>query len=307
MDITIIIPVRNRKEYIGRTLDSVLSSTVLPTEIIVVDNGSTDGTYEFCEQYAEGRNNIKLLRETQPGAAAARNCGLQACRTEWVYFFDSDDAFDARFLGAISVMETADYDMLAIPTVMRVGGVERVRSFIPSDDPGVQILGSILSTQNMVFRTSFIRAIGGWDAQCCIWDDWELGLRVMLCRPRILWLPSEAFHCIDVHDDSLTGESFTSTWRQIIGALHIALDDVKDDERLMLPLYYRTGVILGKVRNENRSHRKADYEAAVDGLRAFLHDSFKPTFFQRLACNLLIAYSHLGGRGAWRIAHRLCK
>ena len=84
MEITIIIPVKNRRAHIGKTLDSIMKSSCPPKEIIIVDNESTDGTYQFCEQYIKNRSNITLLRETFPGAAAARNKGLKSCKTEWL-------------------------------------------------------------------------------------------------------------------------------------------------------------------------------------------------------------------------------
>ena len=102
MEITVIIPVKDRRDYIGKTLDSIMKSSELPTEIIIVDNESTDGTYQFCEQYIKDIPNATLLRETFPGASAARNKGLKSCKTDWVYFFDSDDEFDSDLISAMN-------------------------------------------------------------------------------------------------------------------------------------------------------------------------------------------------------------
>ena len=60
MDITVIIPVKNRRDHIGKTLDSILKSGISPKEVIIVDNESTDGTYQFCEQYIKNRPNTTL-------------------------------------------------------------------------------------------------------------------------------------------------------------------------------------------------------------------------------------------------------
>ena len=54
MEITVIVPVKNRREHIGKTLDSIMRSGVAPKEVIIVDNESTDGTYQFQSNYCTG-------------------------------------------------------------------------------------------------------------------------------------------------------------------------------------------------------------------------------------------------------------
>ena len=185
MEITIIIPVKNRREHIGKTLDSIMKSGLAPKEIIIVDHESPDGTYQFCEQYIKSRNNITLLRETFPGAAAARNMGLKSCKTEWVYFFDSDDLFDYNYISTMNSLDVEDYDIIATPTTMSINGQDKIRTFIPDNDPRVQILASVLNTQGMLFRTRYLKDIGAWSTACRIWIVWELGLRDLLHTPRI--------------------------------------------------------------------------------------------------------------------------
>lgn len=322
MEITIIIPVKDRRSHIGKTLDSILKSTVPPTEIIIVDNESTDGTYQFCEQYIKDRPNMTLLHETFPGSAAARNKGLKSCHTEWVYFFDSDDDFDRDFLALLDMLPTEDYDMVAVPTRQVVNGKEQVRFFQPSADPRIQILGSVLNTQGMVFRTSFLKDIGAWNTECRIWNDWELGLRAMLHQPQILWFPNHAFHTIHVHADSITGDNFSQSYKQLIRTLTAALNSLQSSilqplsvyhaqhlgciyphlDLLMYPLYLRASILQGKMRNEQLTGKCKKYKMAPKYLRIFLHDHFQPTFTQRCVARLLSLYTLLGGRGAWRIA-----
>lgn len=327
MEITIIIPVKDRRDHIGKTLDSVVNSPQQPKEIIIVDNESTDGTYQFCEQYIKDRPNITLLRETFPGASAARNKGLKSCKTEWVYFFDSDDNFDPQFLPTLNNLNTEGYDMVAVPTKLLIDGKERTRDFIPSSDPRIQLLANVLNTQGMVFRTSYLKAIGAWNVECRIWNDWELGLRAMLHQPNILWFTGKAFHTINLHPNSITGSTFTQNYKPLIRTLTVAVNDLNSSilqplsnhhaqhlnclyphiDQLMLPLYYRTGILLGKILHENLFSRTKRYKMAANALTIFRHESFQPTLWQRLTCNLLIFYTHMGGRGAWRLAMMMCK
>ena len=322
MEITVIVPVKDRREHIGKTLDSILKAGIAPKEVIIVDNESTDGTYQFCEQYIKNRPNITLLRETFPGAAAARHQGLKSCKTEWVYFFDSDDLFDYNFISTFQGAEVKDYDMIAIPTKQVVNGKSEVRTFIPSEDPRVQLLANVLNTQGMLFRTQYLRDIGAWNPACRIWDDWELGLRTMLHQPRILWYTAHPFHTIYVHSESLTGESFSSNYKELKRTLTIAINDLQSSilqplstyhaqhlaslyphlDLLMYPLYLRTSILLGLLQNEKMTGKCKKYKMAAKALTIFRADNFNPTFSQKCMGNLLRIYTMLGGRGAWRVA-----
>lgn len=94
MNISVVIPAYNREKTIERALMSVLRQTVLPYEIIVVDDGSVDSTAEIVRKIRGGNSLVRLLRlKRNRGAQAARNCGIKAAKGEWIAFLDSDDEF----------------------------------------------------------------------------------------------------------------------------------------------------------------------------------------------------------------------
>jgi glycosyltransferase involved in cell wall biosynthesis len=86
--ITVVIPAYNRERYVASAVESVLNQTYQNLEIIVVDDGSTDGTVKALEPYA-GR--IILFCQPNAGVSAARNVGIRAARGHWIAFLDSDD------------------------------------------------------------------------------------------------------------------------------------------------------------------------------------------------------------------------
>lgn len=86
---TVIIPLYNKRRHITRAVDSILHQTVDNFEIIVVNDGSTDGGEEIVVHYNDGR--IKLINQENAGAAAARNRGIELSRGEYVSFLDADD------------------------------------------------------------------------------------------------------------------------------------------------------------------------------------------------------------------------
>lgn len=89
--ISVIIPVYNVEKYLRQCVDSVLAQTYQNIEIILVDDGSTDSSGAICDEYRETCSNVVVIHQANGGASAARNAGIRAAKSEYVYFMDSDD------------------------------------------------------------------------------------------------------------------------------------------------------------------------------------------------------------------------
>lgn len=96
--VSVIIPTYNRAHSVGAALDSVLAQEPPADEVIVVDDGSTDGTTEVLAAYGD---RITVVRQDNAGAAAARNAGVRRARGDWVAFLDSDDLWRPGRLAAL--------------------------------------------------------------------------------------------------------------------------------------------------------------------------------------------------------------
>ena len=89
--ISIIIPIYNTEAYLPRCLDSILAQTYQNLQIILVDDGSTDGCGTMCDAYAKKDTRIEVIHQPNSGVAAARNAGLAVAYGEWIGWVDSDD------------------------------------------------------------------------------------------------------------------------------------------------------------------------------------------------------------------------
>lgn len=89
--LSIVVPMYNAEEYVKEMLDSALDGVDESVEVIVVDDGSTDGSYQVVESYPDSR--VHLYSQPNSGAPAARNNGLGKAKGEYVLFFDADDFF----------------------------------------------------------------------------------------------------------------------------------------------------------------------------------------------------------------------
>lgn len=109
--ISIIVPVYNVKDYVEKCLDSICGQTYKNLEIVVVDDGSTDGSGEICDTYASKDRRIRVIHRKNGGLSAARNEGLDAATGEFLGFVDSDDWIDLdmfKFLYELLETEEAD-------------------------------------------------------------------------------------------------------------------------------------------------------------------------------------------------------
>ena len=99
--ISIIIPVYNVKLYLDNCIQSVIQQSYTDFECILVDDGSTDGSSEICDQWAEKDNRIIIVHQPNGGVSSARNKGLEQAKGEYICFIDSDDWVDVDYLSAM--------------------------------------------------------------------------------------------------------------------------------------------------------------------------------------------------------------
>lgn len=95
---SIIVPVYNVKNYLDDCFKSILRQSYRNYEVIIVDDGSTDGSSEICDYYANYYLNFHVFHEKNAGVSCARNTGLKKCRGEYVAFLDPDDVIEEPFL-----------------------------------------------------------------------------------------------------------------------------------------------------------------------------------------------------------------
>jgi glycosyltransferase involved in cell wall biosynthesis len=192
--ISVIMPAYNTAAYIGEAIDSVLRQTTRDWEVIVVDDGSTDGTAEVVESAAESR--VRLIRQAHAGVSAARNRGAAAARGEYFLFLDSDDRLrpDAleRLAGQLAARPDGGMAYGELATISDDGRLRHGGRPVFGPRPSGRILSTLLAGGFMVTGMALLRAegfrrSGGFDESLRLSQDWEFLCRVA-AREVILYL-----------------------------------------------------------------------------------------------------------------------
>lgn len=310
MKISIIVPVYNREDLIGKTLDSIKGQTFRPLQLILVDNGSTDESLSKLNQFraesdVEQDMEIIILEEQKKGAAAARNRGAMAADGDWLIFFDSDDVMDASLVAEYASKITADIDIVNVPVEIETGG-KPWRPYYPKKRfLENHILHSTFSTQRYMMRSELFEKAGGWNENLPGWNDWELGVRILLQSPRIAQIKGRPLVRVLDHPDSITGTDFSSRhewWERAVDAAEadIRSSDHPQKGRLLKFIEFRRILLAGNY------HREGNRELAQQ-LYATTCAKVQTDKMMRRLYPIVYKYICMGGRGAGRLIKKIMK
>ena len=131
--ISIIIPVYNAEKYIRACLESVLKQDYKNLEIIIVNDGSTDGSGNICDDYAQKDSRIQVIHKRNEGVSAARNSALNIVKGEFVSFVDADDFVEVDFISELYMAMTeyhADVTICGYEKVEEIKGKYRTKKYV---------------------------------------------------------------------------------------------------------------------------------------------------------------------------------
>jgi len=198
--VSIIIPVYNKAVYVAEALDSALAQSYPNTEIILVDDGSTDGSFEILKTYFEKfPDKINLIDQENQGVSAATNRGIQAAKGEYIQFLDADDLLSpdkiANQMGLLQnqapeVMASCDWVIFKDD----ISRCSRLPYGVFVDfESGLDLLLRFWNYQEMMAISSWltnrslIEKAGLWDETLTINQDGEFFCRVLVSAKKIIY------------------------------------------------------------------------------------------------------------------------
>jgi glycosyltransferase involved in cell wall biosynthesis len=206
VQVSVVIPTFNRARTLPRALDSVLGQTLAATEVIVVDDGSQDGSAELiATRYPQ----VRYLRLPNGGVSRARNRGIEASRGEWIALLDSDDAWlpgklaaQSAALGARPKVRLCHTEEIWIRRGRRVNQMDKhaksggriFRACLPR---------CVISPSSALLHRSLFDELGAFDEDLPACEDYDLWLRVCAAEP-VAFVPTPQIHKHGGHDDQLS-------------------------------------------------------------------------------------------------------
>ena len=268
--IDIIVPVYNRAKIVQPTLQAIAAQSFKDYRLVLVDNNSTDDTLQVLEAFKQEHSDIDvtIVQCATPGAAAARNAGFRASGSEWVMFFDSDDLMDTDLVeGYMSRIDAANGEADLVVTRVDVHNLDCSHREYPYYESNLlvqHLFHASLATLLFIVRRDFFERAGEWNEAMLCWDDWELGFRLLLQQPRIVYMGDRVRVHVISTADSITGTEFSSRcglWERAIDAAEAHLrsrrdcvgQDAKHNGRLLRLLEFRRIALAAEYRRENRN------------------------------------------------------
>lgn len=181
--VSVVIPAHNAQAYLAETIESVFAQTFPPQEVIVVNDGSTDGTADVVATFAD---RIRVVTLPGRGAAAARNAGAQVASGAWLAFVDADDTWLPEKLDRQIARVLESGVDIVYSDRFNIGD----RGDLPSIQSDVQrmyegdvfldllLTGNHITLSSAMLRTDLFRSMGGFSETLKNAEDWDLWIRI---------------------------------------------------------------------------------------------------------------------------------
>ncbi len=214
--LTVLIPVYNGENYLRETIESVLAQSYPATEVLVINDGSTDQTSAIARSFG---NRIRLIEQRNAGVSGARNLGIALASTEWIALMDHDDLWEVNHLEnltkAIAGHPRAD---LCYTGRRHLVTHPETGLFLRGDVVNVareSDIGTVLQERcpfmpsSVAIRRSSVMDIGGFDGRHSNGQDWDLWLRLFYHGAQFVHWPEPTL-LYRVHPESRTNRPLTA-------------------------------------------------------------------------------------------------
>ena len=263
--VSVVIPTYDRIETLPRSLDSVIKQTFSDWELIVVDDGSTDGTDEMVLRDYPA---VRLHRQENAGVSAARNAGVALTAGEWIAFLDSDDAWlPEKLEWQLSALANEPELRLSHTDEIWIRNGKRVNQPKEYAKSGGSIYRRCLPLccvcpSSVLLRRDLFDEIGGFDETLAVCEDYDLWLRITAREP-VHYLDQALVRKYGGHEDQLS----TTTWgmdRYRIRALEKILSEKilspKDQLLTKETLIKKLRILIAGARKRENQEVVAEYE-----------------------------------------------
>lgn len=247
MLLSVIVPVYNVEKYLGQCVDSILGQTYPHLEVILVDDGSTDGSGKLCDAYAEQDTRVKVVHQQNKGLSGARNSGLSLATGVYIAYVDSDDWLESDALEQCvrSIVASSQPDILMYG-YYRATSQDKQACILasPPTSPEEAVMGIvdtvkfIPSVWSRLFKRSLVEDLVFMEGR--VYEDVPYSLNAHLLAKSFVYLP------LPLYNYRANEQSISFTMKENIIDLFLNLQDllyrIKDSHPEWVPLVNATRI-----------------------------------------------------------------
>lgn len=256
--VSIIIPVYNVARFLPKLMSSVLSQTYPHFEVLLIDDGSTDGSNSLCEEYASKDRRVSVSHQEHQGVSVARNHGIELAQGKYLLFIDADDYVDKDILEKM-LFAAENFDVDVVLCGIEFGLAPRI-----SDIPANQVL-----KHDFIIDVLFPKWLMGNHCLTSVWaklykkeifldnniyfelrkrgEDWLLNIRLFQCVRSIYYIPLPLYKYVRHEGSAMTSylpEQFElwienrNIWHRIIEKYKLQVDYKAFNTQWIIKVFY---------------------------------------------------------------------
>lgn len=234
--VSIIVPIYQAEKFIGKCISSIIDQTYSDFELILVDDGSVDASYEICKSYAKRDNRLVLIHTENYGSGHARNVGLRCAKGEYISFVDADDYLEHEFLERlVSEIQRFNADIAECDFYLIKDGVKQMKSIQQNcvfEYNGAQAMREHISDQNCrqlvwnkLYKKKVIQDI--WFVEGKTIDDEFWTYRVIGNADKVIHVSEQLYNYVQ-HKESVMHQQYNIKRLQALEAQSLRLNYVSE-------------------------------------------------------------------------------
>ncbi|PGS52657.1 glycosyltransferase [Bacillus sp. AFS041924] len=279
--ISVIIPVYNVEKYLSTCLDSVLAQTMIDFEVLLINDGSTDGSKNICDHYSNKDKRIKVYHKKNSGPSCARNFGIQEASGEYIMFIDADDYIEQDTFKIVNLeVERFGADIVVFPMFEKKGEVIQILNiaecYFDDEESKKNFLKEVwlksdllASPVNKLYKAEIIKKNNIlFNEEFCIAEDYLFNMAYIDAARKGLSIKTPLYYYVR-HENSISTRVFYNK-------LDIALTVYRESLRLLSRYSIKEVEYINKIHTEFATGLiRAMYEATRRGYKRSLFKKLK--------------------------------